>query len=304
MASLMSRACSVIRISAGDRPLQVRPGVRLCEESGHYPRTEPGHSLVRHLLTREQAEEARLPRLVSAEHRHPVVKPDLGIERACGAGQGQVLADHSALAGAPSAQPHPHVLFPRSLLRRAFLLEPAQPGDRRLQPGRHIRVVGGLLPVGTHHLLQLLVLLVPASAQFFQAADPVGARLRVAGEAAAVNPDVLVLGGDDALHAGREQFPVVADQQHGLRRCGQLLLQPALGRHVQVVIRLVEQEHAIGPAQQRLEHQPLLLPAGQRVHVAPAALVVRDAQGRDAAGIPVHLGGVTACLAHSASAAA
>jgi len=141
------------------------------------------------------------------------------------------------------------------------------------------------------------VLLIPAAAQLLEPADPVGPGLGVVPEAAAVHPDVPVLDGHDALRAGGQQFPVVADQQHGLRRGGQLLLEPALARHVEVVVRLVEQQHAVGAAQQRLEYQPLLLTAGQRAHVAPAALVVRDAERGHRAGVPVHLGLVAPGLA-------
>jgi hypothetical protein len=211
--------------------------------------------------------------------------------------QHQVLAHDGALAGPPAAQPHRDVLLPRGFLRRPFLLEPAQPGHRGLVPGRHAGVVGGLLPQGADQLLQLLVLLVPAAAQFLQAADPVSAGLGVVPEAATVHPDVPVLDGHDAPRAGGQQFPVVADQQHGLGRGGQLLLEPALARHVQVVVRLVEQQDAVGAAQQRLENQPLLLAAGQRAHVAPAALLVRDAERGHRAGVPVHLGTVAPGLA-------
>ena len=199
---------------------QVRPGVGLREKARQHPGAQPPLPLVRHLLPREQPQESRLPGPVGAEDRHPVVKPDLGAERAGVTRQYQVLADDGALAGPPAAQPHLDVLLPRRLLRRAFFFEPAQPGHRGLQPGGHVRVVGRLLPVGADQFLQLLVLLVPAAAQFLEPADPVGARLGVAGETTAVHPDVPVLHGHDALRARGQQFPVVADQQHGLRRGG------------------------------------------------------------------------------------
>ena len=38
------------------------------------------------------------------------------------------------------------------------------------------------------------------------------------------------------------------------------VLEPALGRHVEVVVRLVEHEHLVGPAQQRLEHDAASAP--------------------------------------------
>ncbi len=94
------------------------------------------------------------------------------------------------------------------------------------------------------------MLLVPAPAQLVEALDPVPARLGVAGEPAAVDPDVRVLDGDDPLGAVREQLPVVADQQHGLGRGRQLLFEPELAGHVQVVVRLVEQQDLGRAAQQ------------------------------------------------------
>jgi hypothetical protein len=50
------------------------------------------------------------------------------------------------------------------------------------------------------------------------------------------------------------------------------LLEPELAGHVEEVVGLVEQQHLVRPAQQRLQHQPLLLPAGQRAR-APLGLV-------------------------------
>ena len=204
-------------------PGQVRPGVGLREEARHHPGAQPGLAFVRHLLPGEQPQERRLPRAVAAEDRHPVVEPDLGTERIGVTRQHQVLAHDGALAGPPAAQSHLDVLLPRGFLRRPFLLEPAQPGHRGLVPGGHAVVIGGLLAHVADQFLQLLVLLVPAAAQFLEPADPVGAGLGIAGEAAAVHPDMPVLDGHDALRAGGRQFPVMADQQHGLRRASQLL---------------------------------------------------------------------------------
>ena len=91
-----------------------------------------------------------------------------------------------------------------------------------------------------------------------------------------------------------QQLPVVADQQHRLLRRRELLLQPALARHVEVVVRLVEQQHLVRPAQQRLQREPLLLAAGQRADLAPLGPVVRDAERGGAAGVEGDLGLVAA----------
>jgi hypothetical protein len=66
---------------------------------------------------------------------------------------------------------------------------------------------------------------------------------------------------DDAIGRAGEQLTVVRDQQYRLRRLSQLPLEPSFAGDVEVVVGLVEQQHVVGPAQQRLECQPLLLPA-------------------------------------------
>ena len=207
------------------------------------------------------------------------------------------LAHDGAFSGAAAAQPHPDVLIPGRLLRRPRLLEPSQPGFRGLQPRGHRVVIRRLLPVHPDELLDLLVLLVPAAAQLIKALDAVLPGLRVGREAAAVDPDAAVFHGDDALRAVGQQFPVVAHQQHRLAGGGELLLQPAFAGHIQVVVRLIEQEHIRGPAQQRLEHQPFLLAAGQGAQFAPAAPLIPDSQGGEGARVPEHLGVVASGVA-------
>ena len=133
------------------------------------------------------------------------------------------------------------------------------------------------------------MLLVPAAPQFVETVIAVPARLRVAGEPAAVHPDTAVLHGDDPLGGVGQQFPVVADQQDRLPGLGELLFEPELARHVEVVVRLVEQQGLGRAAQQGLQHQPLLLAAGQRAHRPRAAPVEADAERGDAAGVPEHL---------------
>src|SRR5262249_62134036 len=131
--------------------------------------------------------------------------------------------------------------------------------------------------------LGLLVPPPPAAGTLAGAPLPAPPCLRVRREPPAVHPHVPVLHRDDALGGVREQLPVVADQQHGLGRRGELLLEPELARDVQGVVRLVQQQHLGLVTQQRLEQQPLLLAAGQAPYLAPAAALVRDAQRGGAA---------------------
>jgi hypothetical protein len=86
----------------------------------------------------------------------------------------------------------------------------------------------------------------------------------------------------------------VRNEQHGLRRLPQLPFKPAFARHVQVVVRLVEQQHLVRTAQQRLQHQPLLLATGKCGHAPPLGLVVGHAEGRHGAHVPDRLCGVPA----------
>ena len=74
-------------------------------------------------------------------------------------------------------------------------------------------------------------------------------------------------------------------------------LQPALGGHVEVVVGLVEHEHLVGAAQQRLEHDPLLLTARQRRHLAPLGPVEGRAQRGHGADVPEGLPLVAADVA-------
>jgi hypothetical protein len=141
------------------------------------------------------------------------------------------------------------------------------------------------------------VFLVPAPAQLLQSLDPLGPRLVVGGEAATVYPRPAVL---DRHYPGRrpgQQLAIVRDEQHGLHRLAQRVLQPQLARHVQVVVRLVEQQHLVRPAQQRLEGEPLLLAAGQRAQPAILGPLVGHAERGHRAGVPQHLRVVPAGVA-------
>jgi hypothetical protein len=106
-------------------------------------------------------------------------------------------------------------------------------------------------------------------------------RVRVRREAATVHPGAVCLDRHDPRGGAGQQLAVVADEQHGLRAVGQRRLEPALARHVEVVVGLVEQQHLVGPAQQRLEREPLLLAAGQRVQHPVLRTLERHSQRRD-----------------------
>ena len=94
-------------------------------------------------------------------------------------------------------------------------------------------------------LLQLLVLLVPAPVQF---GDTVPARLpgrRARWRIRRRAPRRAGLQGDHGVAALASSSRSWLTSSTALWRLGQPLLQPALARHVQVVVRLVEQQHLL-----------------------------------------------------------
>ncbi len=296
-------------------PGQLRMLVGLGEGAGTNPGAEPGPAAVRHRRDRhvahwlmfrlrvaaprcQQPEEMGLTRTIGAEHGDPLAVPELQVKGLHQPGQRKVLADHGALAAAATPQAHPDVLLAGELLRRRSLLELAQSGLGGLITGGHAVVVGSLLLVHQHQSLQLRVLVIPAAAQLVQADEPIRARLPVRGERSAMDPCGVAgsaqLHRDDPIDDTGQEFAVVGDQQDCLGRVKQRPLQPQLARHVQVIVRLVEQEHLVAAAQQRLQRQALLFPAGQRAHLAPPRRIESDAQGRRTTLIPDHLHRVAA----------
>jgi len=154
-----------------------------------------------------------------------------------------------------------------------------------------------LLLQGAHQRPQPLVLIVPPPVQLLEPVQTGRPRVVVAVEPAAVHPGRARFDGHDPGRRPGQQFAVVADEQDGLRAGPQLVLQPAFGRHVEVVVRLVEQQYLVGAAQQRLQGQPLLLTAGQGADHPVLRPLQRDAEGGHRDGVPEHLGVVPAGIA-------
>ena len=78
----------------------------------------------------------------------------------------------------------------------------------------------------------------------------------------------------------------MADEQDRLGRLADALLEPDLAGHVEVVVGLVEQQHLVGAAQEVLQHQPLLLTAGERRERAVPRPVVGQPHRGDGARVP------------------
>ena len=86
-----------------------------------------------------------------------------------------------------------------------------------------------------------------------------------------------------------QQLAVVGDEQDRLRRLDQPLLQPPLAGHVEIVVRLVEQQHLV-----RVRAAAPRAPAASArrrtaFDLAPPGPLVGDADRLDGAGVPEHL---------------
>ena len=86
-----------------------------------------------------------------------------------------------------------------------------------------------------------------------------------------------------------EELPVVADEEDRLGTGAQRRLEPLLARHVEVVVRLVEQEDVGVRPQQHLDGEPLLLAARQRGQRPVAGHGERLADRDGAARVPQDL---------------
>ena len=122
------------------------------------------------------------------------------------------------------------------------------------------------------------------------------ARLRVGAVGAAVDPGPVRLEREDRVRRRAEQVAVVADQDDRLLRGGDPLLQRELGRHVEEVVGLVEQQHGGVGGEQDLEHELLALAAGELRRVARADLVEPGADDPAAGRVPLALELVAAQL--------
>ena len=123
------------------------------------------------------------------------------------------------------------------------------------------------------------------------------ARLRVGAVGAAVDPCAAVrLQREDRVRGRAEQVAVVADQDHRLLRLRDPPLELELGRHVEEVVGLVEQQDGGVGGEQHLEHEPLALAARQLRGVARADVVEPGAHDPAAGRVPLALQLVAAQL--------
>ena len=91
------------------------------------------------------------------------------------------------------------------------------------------------------------MLLIPASLEFFQSAESLGARTFKVGKASTVHPRGVAcraqFQADNVSRGIAEQFPVVRDQHDRLIRFLELILQPNFPWNVEIVIGFIENQH-------------------------------------------------------------
>ena len=180
------------------------------------------------------------------------------------------LADHRALAGAAALEPHLHLLLARAARSagrppRTCAAGSARPGSAR--PCRRCT------PPSACSISTSALSFACSSSQRRRSSSKRSnrsrARLVVGREAARVRPHRCCRRAPSSTVTTR--VAVLSSSSRSwqmkrivLARLADPLLEPALAGHVEVVVRLVEQQHLVGAAQQQLQHQPLLLAAGQR----------------------------------------
>ena len=185
------------------------------------------------------------------ERRHQSGDPD------------RAQVEHHA-RGVAAADAHGDRLVGDRRRRRAAGSEPAPPGLHRVGALGPVGRVAGALLERLHQAEQPAFLLVPALDRVPEPALAILPRLRVGGVRAAVHPRAVALERHDRPDRAGEHLTVVGD--HHDRLLGRLhpALERQLGRHVEEVVGLVEQQHLGVGGEQHVEHELLALTARQR----------------------------------------
>ena len=174
-----------------------------------------------------------------------------------------------------------------------LLQEQPQPALRGLQPRGEDLGEAGPAPHLGDELFETLLLRVVERAIVTHRLDVVPARIGVTGKSSTVHPGTDGLDSDDLRRRRSQQLPVVAHEENRLGSGRELRFEPAFSGDVEEVVGLIEQEHVVGPPQQGLQRQPLLLAAAESAQRPSCHGIERLAQRPLAARIPEDLGVVT-----------
>lgn len=199
-------------------PTQLRVVVCLIEEAGDHSCAVLPVTGVRNVATREQSKEMGLARSVSANHRHTLAEPDLQIEWERQVSQFELLADDDTFPGPPALEPHVDLLLANLCGRWPLLVELTETRLRRSGPAR-IRVAHRGTPfLLTHVTHESFALARPTFLLFAHETHPVLPGFGPRAEGATVSPRALAFDGDNLVGTGREKLPVMAHEEHRLRR--------------------------------------------------------------------------------------
>ena len=235
--------------------------VDLGEHADGRPGTEANGAEVRLDVTAQGREEMALPCAVGSDEADALAEVHLVGERQEQLVDRDIVHLHDSSRRVRSSQLDVDLLIRRRRRGRS--------GCDELLPSCLGRVgLGRVLEVERHALLhdlhvpeQAALLVVPAlhavAEQLLALRTSLGeARIGTAVDPAAGTLDHHDLGGDSS-----EQGPVVTHHQDGRSGGADLVLQPSPSGDVEVVVRLVEQQHVCAGRQQQIEHEALAFAA-------------------------------------------
>ena len=245
-------------------------------------------------------QEVALAGAVRADDRDALAEPQLGVERIGESVELELFEHHRALARPRAAEPHRDLLVANPFRRGTGLVEMTQPAFGRLGLGREVVGERGAALHLLHDRFEAIALTHVAGVLVLDALSSRVPRFVVGGERCAVRPRAARFESHDFRGGRGEELAVVADVQDRLVRRPQLIFEPSLGGDVEEVVGLVEQQHVIGAAQEHLQREPLLLTARERRDRPIADLREIHAERLGEAGVPEHLGVVSARVAPAA----
>ena len=173
--------------------------------------------------------------------------------------------------------------------RRTGGAEPVPARLHRVGALGPVRGVAGALLERLHEPEQPALLLVPALDRVAESPLTVLARLGVGGVGLAVHPGAVALEGHDRAEGGGQDGAVVGDHHDRLLGRADPLLELQLGRDVEEVVGLVEQQHVGVGGEQHVEDELLALAARQRAGGPLGDLVEGGAHDAPARRVPVAL---------------
>ena len=156
--------------------------------------------------------------------------------------------------------------------------------------GRHGMAALGLDCQGFDQFDEAFALLIPAQQHFGEAIVACFAGIVPRPKAVAMDPDGVALGavfeGHNAGGGFVEQLAIMADEQNRFAARDNLIFEPALAGHVEVVVGLVEEEDFVWPAKEDFEHDAFLFTAREGIDAALGHGIEWFFEGRHTGDVP------------------